>query len=113
MRATSVRLAVEPSNERKGPRWAGAGGHHLLVQPSEIGLSVHVEPLRQKMEAEPEAPRLLKGQPEHLCRAPRDPFEKRGPGSAKAHEVVATVVARPQDEVRGIFLARALPQPHS
>ena len=46
------------ANERKGPRWAGAGGHHLLVQPSEIGLGVHVEPPRQKMKAEGEAPRL-------------------------------------------------------
>jgi hypothetical protein len=73
-------LAIERTDERKGPRGAGAGGHQLLVQPSEIGLSVHVEPLRQKMEAEPEAPRLLKCQPEHFGRAPRDPFEERGPG---------------------------------
>ena len=81
VRATSVRLAVERANERKGPRWAGAGGHHLLVQPSEIGLSVHVEPLRQKMESEAEASRLLKCEPEHLCRAPRDPWKSAGLGA--------------------------------
>ena len=51
-------VSVRARIERKGPRWAGAGGHHRLVQPSEIGLGVHVEPPRQKMKAEGEAPRL-------------------------------------------------------
>ena len=80
-RGVEALLAIERTDERKGPRGAGAGGHQLLVQPSEIGLSVHVEPLRQKMESEAEASRLLKCEPEYLCRAPRDPWKSAGLGA--------------------------------